>query len=78
MVMLRIHKENGDRFLHGLTKVLTVSLALLTLVVIFVSYDNPSITGNTVFSNIYGGASSYVIVFVLFAVIYLYYRLAKA
>ncbi len=60
---------------HKMTKLLTVFLGLLTVAVIFISHSNPSITGGAVFSKVYGGASPFVILFVLGVVIYLYMKL---
>ena len=60
---------------HRFTRWLAVALGLMTAVIIFLSHDNPSITGGAVFSNVYGGASPFVILFVLVVVIYLYRRL---
>lgn len=60
---------------HRLTRWLAVVLGLMTAVIIFLSHVNPSITGGAVFSNVYGGASPFVILFVLVVVIYLYHKI---
>lgn len=60
---------------HRMTRWLAVALGLMTAVIIFMSHDNPSITGGAVFQNVYGGASPFVILFVLIVVIYLYHKL---
>lgn len=60
---------------HKLTRWLAVFLGLMTLAVVFLSHDRPGITGGAVFSKVYGGASPFVILFVLLVVIYLYMRL---
>lgn len=60
---------------HKLTRWLAVVLGLMTFVIIFLSHDNPSITGGAVFNRVYGGASPFIILFVLVVVVYLYMKL---
>jgi uncharacterized membrane protein YphA (DoxX/SURF4 family) len=75
MARMRIEKRRDGQLTHTLTRVLSVALGLMTLAIIFISHDNPSITGGAVFDNVYGSASPFVILFVLMVVIYLYMRL---
>ena len=74
MAMVKIQTQQ-ETLAHRLTRWLAVVLGLMTAIIIFLSHDNPSITGGAVFSNVYGGASPFVILFVLVVVIYLYRRL---
>jgi len=60
---------------HKMTRWLAIVLGLVTAIIIFISHDNPSITGGAVFNNVYGTASPFVILFVLVVVIYLYKKL---
>lgn len=63
--------------LKTLLTFLTVSLGILVGVIILFSHDNPSITGYSVFSNLYGSASPFVIVFLLMMIIAMYVRLHR-
>jgi len=74
MSAVKIRTKKGDR-LHSLTKFLSIALGLMTAVIIFISYENPGITGGAVFNNVYGAASPFVILVVLAVVIYLYTKL---
>ena len=60
-----------------LTDYLTVALAILTGFIILVSYNNPGITGYSVFSSTYGSASPFIIVLLLAVIIFLYVRLNR-
>ncbi len=71
-VKIQTEHETG---VHKMTRWLAIVLGLMTAIIIFISHDNPSITGGAVFSNVYGGASPFVILFVLVVVIYLYKKL---
>ena len=67
------HKNPIERLL----KILSVSLAVLLGVIILFSYQNPSISGYSVFEGVYGSASPFVILFLLVVIIYLYFKLHK-
>ncbi len=69
-------REKKDLF-SRLTTYLTVALGLLTGFIVLVSYGNPSLTGYSVFSNTYGGASPFIIVGLLGVIIFLYLRVTK-
>lgn len=75
MGRVRIQKRKNGNLTQTLTRFLAVALGLMTIAIIFISHDNPTITGGAVFSQVYGGASPFVILFILLAVIYLYMRL---
>ena len=74
MAMVKIQTQQ-ETLSHRMTRWLAVALGLMTAVIIFLSHDNPSITGGAVFQNVYGSASPFVILFVLIVVIYLYHKL---
>lgn len=76
MFMSRVKIETEqETFSHRFTRWLALALGLMTAVIIFLSHDNPGITGGAVFEQVYGGASPFVILFVLVVVIYLYHKL---
>lgn len=77
--MSRVKIVNGKRknLLERLTGYLTVALAVLTGFILIVSYQNPSITGYSVFTDTYGAASPLIIIGLLVAVIFLYTRIHK-
>ncbi|MEK6861368.1 MAG: hypothetical protein AABY07_05335 [Nanoarchaeota archaeon] len=77
--MSEVKIVNGEKkdVLKSLTKFLTIALGILTGVVIIISYDNPGITGYTVFSGVYGVASPFVLIFLLLVIIYMYVKLHK-
>lgn len=60
-----------------LLTVLTVSLGILVGVIVVFTHDNPSITGYSVFSGTYGGASPFIIVFLLLVIIAMYVKLHR-
>lgn len=60
---------------HSLTAFLAGALGLMTLTIVFMSHGNPTITGATVFRQVYGAASPFVILVILLVVIYLYAKL---
>ncbi|MEK6839385.1 MAG: hypothetical protein AABX72_00440 [Nanoarchaeota archaeon] len=74
MAMVKIQTQQ-ETLSHRMTRWLAVALGLMTAVIVFLSHDNPSITGGAVFQNVYGSASPFVILFVLIVVIYLYHKL---
>ena len=75
--MSRVKIVSGEKrdHLKTLLTFLTVSLGILVGVIVIFSHDNPSITGYSVFSNLYGSASPYVIIFLLLMIIAMYVRL---
>jgi len=77
--MSEVKIVNGGKrdVLKSLTKFLTIALGVLTAVVIVISYDNPGITGYTVFSGVYGAASPFILIFLLVIIIYMYVKLHK-
>ena len=68
-------ETNSETTVHKLTRWLAILLGLMTVAIIFISNSNPTITGGAVFNRVYGGASPFVILFVLVVVIYLYLKL---
>ena len=74
MSAVKIEAKQTDR-MHSLTKFLAIALGLMTLVIVFISHDNPGITGGAVFQGVYGGASPFIVLALLLVVIYLYTRL---
>ena len=76
MVAVKIiaEKKGKEDWLSRLTKYLTVSLALLTGVIVLLVHDNPSITGYSVFSGVYGTFSPFIIVLLLVIVIFVYLK----
>ncbi len=76
MVAVKVIKgEKKESWLGRLTKYLTVSLAILTGLIVILVHDNPSITGYSVFSGVYGSYSPFIIVTLLVIVIFAYVKL---
>ena len=77
--MTKVKVINGEKkdLHHKLTTYLALSLGLLVALIVLVSHDNPQLTGYSVFSGVYGQASPFVILVLLFTVIFLYHRLHK-
>lgn len=77
MSVVKIVSGEKRDHLKTLLTFLTVSLGVLVGVIVLFSHDNPSITGYSVFSNLYGSASPFVIVFLLMMIIAMYVRLHR-
>ncbi|MBS3144426.1 hypothetical protein J4208_02470 [Candidatus Woesearchaeota archaeon] len=69
-------REKTDLFTR-LTTYLTIALGMLTGFILFVSYDNPSLTGYSVFSTTYGSASPFIIIALLAVIVFLYLRVTR-
>ena len=78
MVAVKIQTEKRN-WLHTVTTYLTVALAVVTLAIIVISHDNPEVrvTGYSVFSDTYGGASPFIILGLLVVIIFLYLRIRR-
>ncbi len=74
MVAVKVVNEGKKDLLGSLTKYLTISLSILTLLIIFISHET-SITGYSVFSGTYGAASPFLITGLLAVIIFLYLRM---
>ena len=77
MSRVKIVNRKRKDLMGKLTDYLTVALAILTGFIILISYNNPSVTGYSVFSNTYGAASPFIIILLLAVIIFLYVRLNK-
>ena len=75
MGTIKIVQTEKKDTLKSLTKILTVSLAVLTGIIILFEHDNQGITGYAVFNGVYGAASPFILVVVLLVIIGLYIKL---
>lgn len=73
MADVKVQVEKRDS-LGVVTKILASALGVLVLMVAIISYNNPGITGYSVFQGMYGGASEFIIIALLAIVIFLYVR----
>lgn len=78
MVRVKVVKGKRKDLMSRLTDYLTIALAILTGFIILISYNNPSITGYSVFSTTYGAASPFIIILLLAVIIFLYVRLNRS